>query len=148
MDRSYEVTRTISAPAQLVWALLVDVKRHRKWNSSLVSIDGEMTDGGTVRLVSKVNPKREFSIAVSDVRAPHRMVWSDGMPLGLFRGVRKFELADRDGCTDFSMREVFSGPLAGPITRMIPDMTESFAEFADGLQAAAESAAPGTSETG
>jgi hypothetical protein len=68
------------------------------------------------------------------------MTWSDGMPMGLFRGVRTFELADRGGSTMFSMREVYSGPLAGLITRSIPDMTESFEQFADGLKTAAESA--------
>jgi hypothetical protein len=38
------------------------------------------------------------------------------------------------------MREVYSGPLAGLISRSIPDMTESFEQFADGLKEAAESA--------
>jgi hypothetical protein len=68
------------------------------------------------------------------------MVWSDGMPLGLFRGVRTYLLEERDGATEFSMTEVFSGPLSGLITKAIPDMTESFSLFTDGLEAAAESA--------
>ena len=38
------------------------------------------------------------------------------------------------------MSEVYSGPLAGLIGRSIPDMTESFEEFADGLKEAAEAA--------
>jgi len=36
------------------------------------------------------------------------------------------------------MAEVFSGPLAPLITKAIPDMTESFEIFADGLKSAAE----------
>jgi hypothetical protein len=36
------------------------------------------------------------------------------------------------------MTEVYSGPLAGLITRAIPDQTESFHQFGDGLKAAAE----------
>jgi hypothetical protein len=39
------------------------------------------------------------------------------------------------------MTELLSGPLSGLITRMIPDMTDSFNQFADGLKTAAE--APG-----
>ena len=39
---------------------------------------------------------------------------------------------------EFSMTEEFTGPLAGLITTAIPDMTESFNQFADGLKTAAE----------
>jgi hypothetical protein len=38
------------------------------------------------------------------------------------------------------MTEEFSGPLAGLITKAIPDLTESFNQFADGLKASAEKA--------
>jgi len=68
------------------------------------------------------------------------MVWSDGMPLGLFRGVRTYRLDPAGSGTAFSMTEEFSGPLAGLITKAIPDLTESFNQFADGLKAAAERA--------
>lgn len=36
------------------------------------------------------------------------------------------------------MTEEFTGPFTGLITKAIPDMTESFNQFADGLKAAAE----------
>ena len=36
------------------------------------------------------------------------------------------------------MTEVYTGPLAGLITKTIPDMTDSFDKFADGLKSAAE----------
>ena len=36
-------------------------------------------------------------------------------------------------------RKVFLGPLAPLITKSIPDMTDSFEQFADGLKSAAES---------
>ncbi len=35
------------------------------------------------------------------------------------------------------MEEVYSGPLAPLITKAIPDLTESFDQFADGLKQAA-----------
>jgi hypothetical protein len=34
---------------------------------------------------------------LSDVEPPSAMVWSDGMPLGLFPGVRTFSLRAVDG---------------------------------------------------
>ena len=82
--------------------------------------------------------ERTFSLTVTSMRAPARMVWSDGMPLGLFRGVRTYRLDPAGSGTAFSMTEEFSGPLAGLITKAIPDLSESFNQFADGLKAAAE----------
>jgi hypothetical protein len=60
------------------------------------------------------------------------------MPLGLFKGERTYRLDERDGATEFSMTEQFSGLLSGLITRAIPDLTDSFNLFADSLKSAAE----------
>jgi hypothetical protein len=133
------VARAIGAPAERVWALLTDTSSYRDWNRSIVSIDGTVAQGSTISLVSTVDPKRVFRLTVSKLARPTLMVWSSGMPLGLFRGIRTYRLAEADGSTEFSMTEEFSGPLAGLIARSIPDMTESFGLFADGLKAAAES---------
>lgn len=69
------------------------------------------------------------------------MVWSGGLPLGLFKGIRTFELAERpDGTVDFTLREAFSGPLLPLFGRSLPDMTEPFQDFVAGLKARAEAA--------
>ena len=66
------------------------------------------------------------------------MEWSGGMPLGLFRGVRTHTLTpDGDG-TAFTMREEYSGPLLGAISRSMPDLQPSFDTFAAGLKARVE----------
>lgn len=136
---AYSVTRTISAPAERVWALLTDASGYLDWNPTIVSLDGSIEEGNTIALVSTLNPKRTFALKVSEVEAPRSMVWSDGMPLGLFRGVRTFTLDEEGGATTFGMEEIHSGLLEPLISKSIPDMTESFEEFADGLKAAAES---------
>jgi uncharacterized protein YndB with AHSA1/START domain len=141
MTTTYSVTRTIDAPCEKVWELLTDADSYATWNPTIISIEGPITEGSRVRLVSAVNPKRAFSLKVTSVRAPHAMVWSDGMPLGLFKGVRTYGLEPLDGGgTEFTMAEVYSGPLAPLITKSIPDMTEAFEQFADGLKRASESA--------
>jgi hypothetical protein len=107
----------------------------------VLSLDGRIADGETIRLVSTVNPKRTFSLKVTRIEPPSSMVWADGMPLGLFRGVRTFAISElAEGGCEFSMQEVYSGPLAPLITKAIPDLTPSFEEFADGLKLAAERA--------
>ena len=142
MSRSFHVERQIAAPPERVWVLLTDAGGYAAWNRSILRIEGDIREGGSVTLVSVVNPKREFTLKVSGVDAPRAMTWSDGMPLGLFTGERTFRLAPTDGGTVFAMTETYRGALAGLFTKAIPDMTDSFGLFADGLKAAAE-AAPG-----
>jgi hypothetical protein len=138
--KAYTVSRDIHAPAQVVCDLLTDTSRYRDWNPAVLSIEGAMSPGNTIRLVSIASPNRTFSLEVTSMQAPLRMVWSDGMPMGLFRGVRTYQLHPHGAGTTFSMTEEFTGPLSGLIARSIPDLTESFNQFADGLKSAAERA--------
>ncbi len=138
MAKGYQVSRRIDAPADRVWGLLTDAASYREWNRAVVLIEGTIGLGNTISLVSIVNPKRVFTLRITDATRPNRMVWSDGMALGLFKGERTYRLDERDGATEFSMTEEFSGLLSGLITRAIPDLTDSFNLFADSLKSAAE----------
>ena len=134
------VTREIDATPQVIWELLTRASGYPDWNPAVLGIEGEIAEGATIGLISIVNPDRQFKLKVSEVEDPRHMVWSDGMPLGLFRGTRSFDVVPRrDGTSEFRMEEVYTGLMAPLITRSIPDMTESFEMFADGLKAAAES---------
>jgi hypothetical protein len=134
----YRVSRFIDAPAERVWGLLTDSSTYADWNRAVVSIEGAISPGGTIKLVSIASPKRTFTLKVASMEPPRRMVWSSGMPLGLFKGVRTYALEPSGTGTDFSISEEFTGALSGPISRSIPDLTDSFDQFADGLKAAAE----------
>jgi uncharacterized protein YndB with AHSA1/START domain len=139
MTTGYTVRRTINTSPEKVWAVLTDAAGYPEWNTAVVSLRGRIALGEKIRLVSVVDPKRTFTLRVSELARPHRMVWSSGMPLGLFTGVRTYELCPTgDGGTEFSMVEEFGGPLASMITRAIPDLTESFQQWADGLKRACE----------
>lgn len=139
MATTYSVTRTIDADPQVIWDLLTDASAYPEWNPAVLGIEGEVADGQRIKLTSIVNPDRQFKLRVSDVRPPNHMVWWDGMPLGLFKGVRTFTVEPQgDGASEFKMEEVYSGLMAPLITKSIPDMTDSFHQFADGLKRAAE----------
>ena len=60
------------------------------------------------------------------------------MPLGLFKGGRTFTLTPRGEQTEFTLHEVFSGPMLALIGGTIPDMNEAFWGFVNGLKARAE----------
>jgi uncharacterized protein YndB with AHSA1/START domain len=139
MTVSYASASSIAATPDRVWALLTDAAAYPRWNPTVVKIDGSIAAGQRIRLVSTLDPKRTFKLKVAEADAPRRMVWSSGMPLGLFTGRRTYTLTPRaDGGTDFAMEERFTGPMAPLITKAIPDMSESFRMFAQALKVAAE----------
>ena len=91
-----------------------------------------------IKVVSEANPKRAFPVKVTEFAPGERMVWSGGMPLGLFKGDRTFTLAADGAATRFTMREEYTGPLLPMVWRSMPDLGPSFEQFAQGLKARAE----------
>jgi len=78
-------------------------------------------------------------VKVAEFEPEQRMTWVGGMPTGLFKGVRTFTLSPGDGgATEFSMQEVFTGPLLPLYGRTIPDLNPSFKQFASSLKELAE----------
>ncbi|HEV3231000.1 MAG TPA: SRPBCC family protein, partial [Candidatus Dormibacteraeota bacterium] len=74
----------------------------------------------------------------TEFQAPSRMVFTGGMPLGLFRGQRTYTLTpDGDG-TRFHMREEYTGLMLPMIWPSIPDLDPAFQQYARGLKAEAE----------
>jgi hypothetical protein len=139
--KSFQVTRTIEASPDAVWAILADATRYPEWDPGMDRIEGRIAPGEKITVHSKVNPGRTFPVTVSTFEPGRRMVWTGGMPLGLFKGERTFSLTPAgDGQTEFTMREEFGGPLLPLIGRSIPDLSPSFEAFADGPKQRAEAA--------
>ncbi len=138
--RIHTASTRIAASPDDIWAILTDAPRYPEWDPGAERIDGEIAPGKKVTACIKANPGRGFPAEVTEFVPGKRMTWSSGMPLGLFRGVRTFTLSPReDGTTEFTLKEVFSGPLLGLIGRSIPDLTPTFEAFVEGLKARAES---------
>lgn len=134
----FETHRHIKAPPETVWPILTDVARLTDGSFGITRIDGDIGADQRFTLYADIAGGRGFKLRVIAFETPHRMVWEGGMPLGLFRGVRTFSLTPANGGTDFSMDEVFSGLMAGLIGRTMPDLTESFEQFAAALARHAE----------
>jgi hypothetical protein len=138
--RHFETRTTIDAPPERVWEILVDTGGWPGWDSGVVNVEGEPGEGNRLKITSELNPKRAYPVKVTELDRPRRMAWRGGMPLGLFTGVRAYSLTpEGEGRTRFDMREEFSGPLLPLIWRTMPDMNDSFRQFATGLKARAES---------
>lgn len=132
----YRAGATIDAPPATVAEVLRDGPGYARWDNGVVRVEGPVVDGGTIKVFSEVSPDRAFPVTVAF--DGDGMTWTGGIPLGLFRGVRRFDLTpDGDG-TRFSMVERFTGPLTRVMARSMPDLQPGFDQFAAGLKAEAE----------
>ncbi len=138
----YESSASIAASPEAIWSTLVDAAAYPAWDSGVERVEGRIAPGETIKVYSKVSPGRAFPVKVTEFTAGRSMRWSGGMPLGLFKGERSFTLTpEGNGTTRFVVREVYSGPLVGMMSRSMPDLQPSFDQFARGLKAKAEAAA-------
>jgi hypothetical protein len=137
--KSFSTRIEIEAPVDKIWRILTDLPRWAQWNSTVERTVGNVERGAKVTVFVKQSPGRAFPLRVSELDAPRRMVWTGGMPLGLFTGTRVYELSTTAASkTFFSMREDYTGPLAGLIGKFIPDLQPAFDEFAQCLKREAE----------
>ena len=137
--KSFTTRIVIQAAPEAIWLILTDAPAYPQWNTTVTRVDGVIALGEKVTVHAKVAPGRAFPVKVVALEAPRRMIWTGGMPLGLFKGERVFELRPQAGnSVEFTMREDYSGWLAPLITKSIPDLQPAFDEFAACLKARAE----------
>lgn len=136
--KSFSTTITIQSSPDAIWAILTDGANWPNWNSTIDKVEGNIAPGEKITVYSKVNPGRAFPLKVSEFVPGQRMIWSGGMPLGLFKGQRTYTLTPKAGGVEFAMREEFTGLMAPLITKSIPDLQPSFEAFAADLKRRAE----------
>ena len=139
--KEFSATTTIDATPETIWAVLTDGAAYPEWDPGMVRLEGRIALGQKITAYTKISPDRAFPVRVTDFVPGQRMVWTGGMPLGLFKGVRTFTLTPQgDGMTQVHVREVFTGPLLPVFGRSIPDLTPAFQDFVNGLKRRAETA--------
>lgn len=139
--KSFSASANIKATADIIWRILTDAPNYPSWDPGVLRIEGTIAPGQSVTAYTRLNPKRAFPAKVTEFVPNQRMTWVGGMPLGLFKGVRTFTLSPKaDGSIDFTLREDYGGPLLPLFAGSVPDLTQSFVDFANGLKARAEKA--------
>jgi len=137
--KSFSASTIIQATPHEIWNILVDGTNWLQWNPTITKIEGNIDLGETLKIHTKINPNQAFPVKVSEFIPYEKMVWTGGMPFGLFKGERTYSLSKYlDGCVEFSMREIFSGLMSPLIIPSIPDLQPSFDEFAASLKKRAE----------
>ena len=131
-SRETSVGVQIEADASIVWALLTRASDFPRWNSTVVSITGEIKQGETIELKSTLDEKRTFKLKIKEFVPEKRLVWGDAM------GNRVFSLEKTGSGVRFTMSEKIGGPLFPLFAGMIPSFDESFERFASDLKREAE----------
>ncbi len=132
-NRETSVSIDIHADVAIVWALLTNAADYPRWNSTVVSIEGAIALGETIRLKSTLDPKRTFKLQVKAFEAEKQLIWGDG------QGNRVYTLAQSAPDTvTFSMVEKIGGLIFPLYANYIPSFDQAFDRFAADLKKEAE----------
>lgn len=131
-SRTTSIQQLIQADQSTIWSLLTDLARYPSWNSTVISILGNIKTGAKIQLKSTLAPERTFKLKVKEVIPAEKLVWGDAM------GTRTYTLSPSKNGVLFSMSETIGGPLFPLFASKIPDFDASFEQFTADLKKAAE----------
>ena len=131
--RETSVSIEIKADAAIVWALLTKSSDYPRWNSTVISIEGNIALGEIIKLTSTLDAKRTFKLKVKEFEVENRLAWGDA------QGNRVCTLAKTAaGAVTFSMVEKIGGLMFPLYAKMIPPFDQSFEQFAKDLKKESE----------
>ncbi len=132
-SRTTAIGQTIHANISTVWRLLTNASDYPKWNTTIVSLEGEIRLGEKIKLKSTLDTSRTFTLKVKEMIPNQRLVWGDAM------GKRIYLLEKKGAATVFTMTEKIGGPIFPLFANKIPSFDESFEQFVSDLKKEAES---------
>lgn len=134
-NRTTTISQVINADPSIVWALLTNGTDFSRWNSTIVSIEGDIQKGEKIKLKSTLDPSRTFKLKVKEMVPDQTLIWGDAM------GKRTYTLEKSDSGTLFKMEEKIGGFMFPLFANKIPSFDESFEQFTADLKKEAETIA-------
>lgn len=132
-SRTTTISVIINADVSIIWKLLTNVSNFSRWNSTILSIEGEIVLGGRIKLKNYLDPKRTFKLKIKEIIPQKKIVWGDSM------GSRTFTLEESGtGGVLFVMTEKIGSILFPLFANKIPSFDESFEKYAEDLKNEAE----------
>ncbi len=135
-------TVTIQAPAELVWAVLVDCPAYGQWNAFCPSIDAELELGSPVKMQVDLGMGLQEQVEyITCIEAPRKITWSmenkPGDPIHADRSQVIMPLDDHS-CTYVSYDEFSGEAVDAMVEAMGAAVEKGFNICAQGLKARAE----------
>ncbi|MGD1891382.1 MAG: SRPBCC family protein [Cyclobacteriaceae bacterium] len=134
-NRTTSISQSIDADASIIWTLLTNAADYSRWNSTVISIEGDIRKGEKIKLKSTLDPQRTFKLKVKEMIPDKKLVWGDAM------GERTYTVEPKGSTSLFTMTEKIGGPIFPLFASKIPSFDESFEQFASDLKKEAESMA-------
>lgn len=135
--RHLESETLINARSSTVWNVITDAGNLTVWDSGITAIEGEIRNGGTIRIKTAARGARTVRIRVQQLPG-EVMTWTGGLPLGLFKRIRTFTLSPHAGLTRLRVTEELSGPLRGLHGYPDPDTDKPLNDFVSAVRTRAE----------
>ncbi len=135
-------TVTIQAPAELVWAVLVDFPAYGQWNAFCPSIEADLELESPVKMQVDLGMGLQEQVEyITCIDAPHKITWSmenkPGDPIHADRSQVITPLDDRS-CTYVSYDEFSGEAVDAMVEAMGAAVEKGFNLCAQGLKARAE----------
>jgi uncharacterized protein YndB with AHSA1/START domain len=134
-SRTTSVRTSINADPSIVWALLTNASDFPRWNSTVISIEGEIQEGEKIKLKSTLDPSRTFKLKVKEMVTDQKLSWGDAL------GKRTYILEKSENGVIFTMTEKIGGFMFPLFANKIPSFDQSFEQFAADLKKEAEAIA-------
>ena len=131
-SRTTTVSQLINVSPSEVWAVLINAGDYPRWNSTIISLEGEISPGAKIKLKSTLDPSRTFGLKVKEMLPDQKMVWGDAM------GRRTYSLEQQSAGTLFTMTETIGGPIFPLFASKIPPFDDAFEQFAADLKTESE----------
>lgn len=132
-SRETTVGIDIQADSAIIWALLTNAADFSRWNTTVISLEGNIQKGERIKLKSSLNPKRIFTLTIKEFEPEKRLLWGDS------QGNRTFILSPvSNGNVRFSMTEKIGGLMFPLYAKYIPPFDASFEQFAAELKKESE----------
>ena len=126
----------INARASTVWDVITDGGNFTVWESGITAIDGDLSNGGTIRIKTTDGGRRR-RLRVQQIPG-EVMTWTSGLPLGLLKRVRTFTLSPQAGLTHLTVKEEVSGPMTALLGNTGPDAARSLNDYVHAVSKRAE----------
>jgi len=116
-----------------IWDVMTDLESYSDWKSGISEAEGTAKVGNSFRFRADIAPERMVAMKVAELDAPNRMVLTGGLPLGLFKAIRTYEIDATSKGSRVTVTESFSG-LMKAFVRSPPTLLPSFELYCSGLQ--------------
>lgn len=128
--KSSEAQILVNARQSTVWDILTDTGNVTVWESGITAIEGEMRDGGSIRIRTDGSKRGGLRMRVQQLPG-EVMRWRKALPLGLLRRTFTVILTPEAGFTHLRITHELAGllsPFAGKTLPASPDNLQAFAE--------------------